>query len=91
MVKAPGAEHASTCTQLTVQTASNGTEYALFKLREGNKPLPDGVVDMRPTRTKCFFADQVDLSLIVPGATLALSREDWDEDSGSDETEDAPF
>tara|TARA_R110000787_G_scaffold279645_1_gene389878 strand:+ start:28915 stop:29241 length:327 start_codon:yes stop_codon:yes gene_type:complete len=90
MTKVPGAEHATPCTQLTVQTANNGTQYAIFKLREGGSALPDGVIDMRPTRTKTFFADAIDLTLLKAGAKLCISRSDWD-DGGASASEDAPF
>ena len=104
MVKEAGQASAQATDAVTVQTAANGTQYALFRFREGMaSALPKGVIDCRPQRTKAVFADQVPMPLdqLKAGDVLAFSPDTWDyapdddegdfEESASDEELDAPF
>ena len=81
MVKEAGQASAQATDAVTVQTAANGTQYALFRFREGMaSALPEGVIDCRPTRTKAVFADQVPMALseLKKGDVLAFSPDTWD-------------
>tara|TARA_R100000458_G_C8245825_1_gene223783 strand:- start:717 stop:1049 length:333 start_codon:yes stop_codon:yes gene_type:complete len=93
MAKTEGAEFATPSTEPVMHTASNGSEYILTSLREGKGTLPEGIIDMRPTRVKAFFNDRgVDLSQIKAGVSLALSRAEWDSTDDEDGAEsEAPF
>ena len=88
MVKEAGQASAQSTDAVTVQTASNGTQYALFRFREGMASnLPAGVIDCRPQRTKAVFADQVPMPLdqLKTGDVLAFSPDTWDYAPDDDE------
>tara|TARA_R100000234_G_scaffold114899_1_gene90422 strand:- start:455 stop:820 length:366 start_codon:yes stop_codon:yes gene_type:complete len=104
MVKEAGQASAQETDAVVVQTASNGTEYTLFKFRQGlgDDSLPKGVIDCRPTRVKAVFADQVPMPLadLEVGNVLAFASDTWDYapddeeadfEEEADSSEEAPF